>query len=73
MEGENRKMTVWIEAPFDSLPMEGYRKQRYWLMAEAFVRAGHRVVYWTSDFSHARKESRSLKSKSDKGGFKFQV
>ena len=53
-------MTVWIEAPFDSLPVEGYRKQRYWLMAEAFARAGHRVVYWTSDFSHANKRRRSV-------------
>lgn len=53
-------MTVWIEAPFDSLPIEGYRKQRYWLLSEAFVRAGHRVVYWTSDFSHATKRTRNL-------------
>ena len=51
-------MTVWIQNPFDNLPAEGYRKQRYWLMAEAFVRAGHQVVYWTSDFSHARKVER---------------
>ena len=51
-------MTVWVQNPFDNLPSEGYRKQRYWLMAEAFVRAGHDVVYWTSDFSHARKGMR---------------
>ena len=51
-------MTVWIQNPFDNLPSEGYRKQRYWLMAEAFVRAGHDVVYWTSDFSHAKKMMR---------------
>ena len=37
-------MTVWIQNPFDNLPCEGYRKQRYWLMAEAFARAGHSVV-----------------------------
>ena len=48
-------MVVWIQNPFDNLPAEGYRKQRYWLMCEAFVRAGHRVVFWTSDFSHAKK------------------
>ena len=48
-------MTVWIQNPFDNLPAEGYRKQRYWLMCEAFARAGHQVVFWTSDFSHARK------------------
>ena len=53
-------MVVWIQNPFDNLPSEGYRKQRYWLMCEAFARAGHRVVFWTSDFSHAKKKSRSL-------------
>ena len=51
-------MTVWIQNPFDSLPSEGGRKQRYWLMAEAFLRAGHRVAYWTSDFSHSGKRRR---------------
>ena len=51
-------MTVWLESPFDSLPTEGFRKQRYWMMAEAFASAGHRVVYWTSDFSHAKKRRR---------------
>lgn len=53
-------MKIWIVNPFDNLPMEGNRPQRYWLMAEAFVRAGHEVVYWTSDFSHARKAKRQL-------------
>ena len=51
-------MTVWIQNPFDNLPSEGYRKQRYWLMCEAFARAGHQVVFWTSSFSHARKGMR---------------
>lgn len=68
-------MNVWIEAPFDSLPVEGYRKQRYWMMAEAFVAAGHRVVYWTSDFSHATKGKRKVKG-SDEGeerGFELRM
>jgi len=51
---------VWIQNPFDNLPLEGYRKQRYWLMAEAFVAAGHQVVLWTSGFSHATKAPRKL-------------
>jgi len=51
-------MVVWIQNPFDNLPLEGYRKQRYWLMAEAFSAAGHEVVLWTSDFSHATKAYR---------------
>ena len=51
-------MRVWIVNPFDNLPLEGTRPQRYWLMARAFARAGHDVVLWTSDFSHARKAKR---------------
>ena len=51
-------MTVWIVNPFDNLPVEGYRKQRYWLMADAFTAAGHDVTYWTGDFSHANKKPR---------------
>ena len=53
-------MTVWIENPFDNLPAEGFRPQRYWLMAEAFAKAGHNVTLWTSDFSHAKKAPRIL-------------
>ncbi|MBR1921951.1 MAG: glycosyltransferase WbuB, partial [Kiritimatiellae bacterium] len=53
-------MRVWIENPFDGLPVEGHRPQRYWLMAEAFARAGHAVTLWTSDFSHATKLPRRL-------------
>ena len=51
-------MNVWIVNPFDNLPPEGLRPQRYWLMARAFVRAGHRVTYWSADFSHAYKRPR---------------
>lgn len=52
-------MTVWIINPFDNLPTEGYRPQRYWLMAEAFAAAGHDVVLWTQDWSHAKKSRRT--------------
>ncbi|MBR4654813.1 MAG: glycosyltransferase family 4 protein [Kiritimatiellae bacterium] len=51
-------MTVWIVNPFDNLPPEGLRPQRYWLMARAFARAGHKVEYWSADFSHAYKQPR---------------
>lgn len=53
-------MRVWIINPFDNLPSEGYRPQRYWLMARAFAVAGHDVTYWTSDFSHASKRHRNI-------------
>ena len=51
-------MTVWIVNPFDNLPLEGMRPQRYWLMARAFAAAGWKVVYWSADFSHAAKRVR---------------
>lgn len=51
-------MRVWIENPFDALPLEGGRPLRFWLMAAAFARAGHEVVYWTSDFNHITKRKR---------------
>ena len=53
-------MRVWIINPFDNLPLEGYRPMRFWLMSEAFARAGHEVVYWTADFSHANKAPRAI-------------
>ncbi|MBO5941026.1 MAG: glycosyltransferase family 4 protein [Kiritimatiellae bacterium] len=51
-------MTVWIVNPFDNLPAEGFRPQRYWLMSEAFAAAGHNVTFWTQDWSHAAKSRR---------------
>ena len=53
-------MTFWIVNPFDNLPPEGLRPQRYWLMARAFAQAGHTVVYWSADFSHAYKRVRDV-------------
>ena len=53
-------MNIWIVNPFDNLPPEGLRQQRYWLMARAFVRAGHKVTYWSADFSHAYKKKRDV-------------
>lgn len=51
-------MNVWIINPFDNLPTEGHRPQRYWLMSRAFAEAGDHVRFWTSDFSHATKKRR---------------
>ena len=66
-------MVVWIQNPFDNLPTEGYRKQRYWLMCEAFARAGHQVVFWTSSFSHAKKTMRFEKFEGFERFEKFEV
>ena len=40
------------------------------MMCEAFVRAGHDVVFWTSSFSHAKKKYRSL---GGLGGFEVRL
>ena len=55
-------MTVWICNPFDILPGEGGRQMRYALLAEALVQAGHRVVFWSSDFHHLLKSRRTVPS-----------
>lgn len=53
-------MTVWVVNPFDSLPLEGNRPLRYWLMARAFAVAGCDVRFWSSDFNHVTKRRRAL-------------
>lgn len=62
-------MRVWIENPFDNLPGEGFRPQRYWLMARAFAKAGHETVLWTSDFNHMTKRARTVPRSLDADGF----
>ncbi len=51
-------MNIWLCNPFDNLEEEGARPQRYALLSAEFARRGHRVTWWTSDFSHARKSRR---------------
>ena len=66
-------MRVWIQNQYDNLPCEGYRKQRFWLMCEAFADAGHEVVFWTSDFSHAKKERRDVIGMAGNADRRFDV
>jgi len=51
-------MTVWINNPFDFLPGEGSRPQRYGLLCRALAQAGHHVVWWSSDWNHLEKVRR---------------
>lgn len=66
-------MKIWIENPFDNLPVEGFRAQRYWLMAEAFARAEHEVTLWTSDFNHTTKRKREVKGEGEGQGFELKL
>lgn len=52
-------MTIWLNNPFDNLPEEGARAQRYAMLSGELARRGHNVVWWTSGFSHVRKERRA--------------
>lgn len=58
-------MRVWIVNPFDNLPLEGFRPQRYWLMARAFAEAGYDVTLFTTDFNHTTKKTRVMVRDSD--------
>ena len=53
-------MTIWINNPFDFLPGEGARLQRYGLLSQALAQAGHRVIWWSSDWNHVRKVGREV-------------
>lgn len=66
-------MLVWIQSPFDNLPQEGFRRERYWLMAEAFLAAGHQVVYFTTDFNHGTKAKRALTKAIDKESLELRL
>ena len=51
-------MRVGLVNPFDNLPSEKARLQRYSLLADAFSADGCETVWWSSDFSHAHKRRR---------------
>ncbi len=66
-------MKVWINSPFDTLPGEGGRPMRYWLLCRALVAAGHEVVFWSSDFHHVTKRRRPLKQVYAADGFQVRL
>lgn len=50
---------IWINNPFDNLEAEGSRPQRYAMLSSELAKRGHRVVWWTSDYSHVHKRPRT--------------
>lgn len=55
-----REVVVWIVNPFDLLPGEPGRPGRYRALSEVLSSRGHKVVWWTSDFSHRFKTRRTM-------------
>jgi glycosyltransferase involved in cell wall biosynthesis len=52
-------MSIWIANPFDEPPRLGVTPLRYAALAEALTSAGHRVVWWSCDWSHLNKAART--------------
>lgn len=52
-------MKIWIVNPFDPLPGEVLKPGRYVFLARVLSRRGHKVTWWTSNFSHGTKSFRA--------------
>ncbi|MFP4358837.1 MAG: glycosyltransferase family 4 protein [Puniceicoccaceae bacterium] len=64
-------MRIWIVNPFDELPGETDLPQRYWALSRELARQGHDVLWWSSDFSHRRKQRRAEPPSAD--GFRIRL
>jgi glycosyltransferase involved in cell wall biosynthesis len=52
-------MKIWIVNPYGSLPSEGWREYRSFMLAKALAARGHEVTWWISDFIHRSKTYRA--------------
>lgn len=50
---------IWIVNPYGTLPSEGWRDYRSFMLANALANRGHRVLWWISDFEHRSKKRRA--------------
>ncbi|GHC04784.1 glycosyltransferase family 4 protein [Cerasicoccus arenae] len=50
-------MRIWIVNPFDDIPGEG-TPQRYRTLCAVLAQRGHEVIWWSSRWSHRRKQNR---------------
>lgn len=67
-------MRIWVVNPYDDIPREGQR-QRYWTLCDVLVERGHKVTWWSSDWSHRRKARREYLDHSfaPQYGFELQL
>ena len=61
MDTKSKKpqLTVWIINPYGNILGEGWRDYRSTLIAKALTEAGHKTVWWVSNFEHRSKSFRS--------------
>jgi len=52
-------MNIWLINPYGPIPGEGWRDYRFTLVGETLAQHGHRVTWWTANFSHHFKRFRS--------------
>ena len=52
-------MNIWHITPYDTIPGEAWRPGRAITMCRMLAEHGHRVTWWTSNFSHFFKRFRS--------------
>lgn len=50
---------IWIVNPYGTLPSEGWRDYRSFMLANALANRGHQVLWWISDFEHRSKKRRA--------------
>jgi glycosyltransferase involved in cell wall biosynthesis len=58
-KSKENQLTVWIINPYGNIPGEGWRDYRSTLIAKALTEAGHKTVWWVSNFEHRSKSFRS--------------
>jgi glycosyltransferase involved in cell wall biosynthesis len=52
-------MNIWIVNPYGTLPSEGWRHYRSYMLAKALEKRGHTITWWMSNFEHRTKSFRS--------------
>ncbi len=58
LERTMQPKTIWIVNPYDPIPGDDRQLIRYPYVAEELSKRGHKVILWTSTFSHITKKQR---------------
>lgn len=52
-------MKIWLINPYGPIPGEGWRDYRFTMLGGELARRGHKVIWWTGNFSHHFKQFRA--------------
>jgi glycosyltransferase involved in cell wall biosynthesis len=58
-----KEMRIWLLSPYHQIPGEGWRDSRFIMLGKALAGRGHKVIWWTANFSHTFKSFRSQSGK----------